>query len=109
MSIYKSLENTLKLMIVPNSVNINERNHLIEFNLEELEGDFYTFMNPINLNKLHSENLIDGEVKFKLERLFVLLQDIEDKDWNVDSFLNSQKWSVIQDLTTEVALLLEEF
>ncbi|WP_264550639.1 hypothetical protein [Flavobacterium sp. N2038] len=106
MGIYKSLENTLKLMVVPNCTNINERNHLIAFNLEELEGDFYTFLNPININKLHSENLIDSEVKFILEQLFVLLQDIESKDWNIDSFLANSKWFVIHNLTKEVTQIM---
>lgn len=104
--IYNSLEDTLKLMVVPNCINIDERNHLIEFNLEELEGDFYTFLNPININKLHSENLIDDEVRFKLERLFVLMQDIESKDWNSDSFLTNPKWLVIHNLTKEIAQIL---
>ncbi|WP_035690820.1 hypothetical protein [Flavobacterium sp. F52] len=104
--VYKSLEDTLKLMVVPNCINIDERNHLIEFNLEELEGDFYTFLNPININKLHSENLIDDEVRFKLERLFVLIQDIESKDWNSDSFLTNPKWLVIHNLTKEIAQIL---
>lgn len=104
--VYKSLEDTLKLMVVPNCINIDERNHLIEFNLEELEGDFYTFLNPININKLHSENLIDDEVRFKLERLFVLMQDIESKDWNSDSFLTNPKWLVIHNLTKEIAQIL---
>lgn len=101
--VYESLQQTLKLLVIPSSIGINERNSLIGFNLVELEGDFYTFLNPINLDKLHSENLIDSDIKFKLERLFVLLQDIESKDWNTDSFLTNPKWSAIHNLTKEVA------
>jgi hypothetical protein len=100
--IFRSLQETLKLMAIPNPISINERDDLIGFNLEELEGDFYTFLNPINLNKLHSENLIDDDIKFKLEQLFVLLQDIESKDWNTESFLTNPKWFVIRNLAKEV-------
>lgn len=100
--IYRFLEDTLKLMVIPSHININERNDLIESNLEELEGDFYTFMNPINLNKLHSENLIDDNVKFKLEQLFILLQDIESENWGMVSFLTNPKWLVIRSLAKEV-------
>lgn len=100
--IYESLQETLKLLVIPKKIGINERNSLIGFNLAELEGDFYTFLNPINLDKLHSENLIDGAVKLKLEQLFVLLQDIESKDWNTNSFLTSPKWSVIHTLSEEI-------
>jgi len=100
--IFRSLQETLKLMAIPNHISINERDDLIKFNLEELEGDFYAFLNPINLNKLHSENLINSDVKFKLEQLFVLLQNIESKDWNTNSFLTNPKWSVIHNLIKEV-------
>lgn len=100
--IFRSLQETLKLMAIPNHISINERDDLIQFNLEELEGDFYTFLNPININTLYSENLIDGDVKFKLEQLFILLQDIESKDWNTESFLTNPKWFVIRNLAKEV-------
>ncbi len=106
-SVFESLKDTLKLMIIPDNISIDDRDDLIEFNLQELEGDFYTFINPVNLNKLYLENFIDIEVKFKLDKLFFFLQDIQDKEWNVDSFLINHKWLKIINLTKEIITVFE--
>jgi len=105
-NLYVLLIDTLNLMIFKSSNKIEEQNELIEFNLKELEGDYYTFINPINIEKLYSNNYVTSENRTQLLQLFNLINNINSEKWNTASFLSDREWKQIGILSNEVLLAL---
>lgn len=97
-NLYASMIDTLRLINFSN----NEIDELIQSNLEELEGDYYTFLNPINVEKIYSENLITYNAKKTLLQLFEIIHNLDSNKWNVNSFLSDKNWKQARDLSEDV-------
>jgi len=74
----------------------------IEDNLEELDGYYYSFFHPINLEKLIEQNHINKDQSDKVLIIRGLLDKLSVGKWNKDSFINHPEWIKARQLAMEV-------
>lgn len=69
-----------------------EDEEIIVENLEELEGDYYTFLNPQYTLELMNERQINSLQKSGLDFLYEIIKSISPSLWNPHSFKTSPIW-----------------
>lgn len=65
---------------------------LVDYHLEELEGDFYTFLHADNLEKLRVQGLIDNETVLSGVGLRERIQKISPNSWTSKAFCTESEW-----------------
>ena len=96
--LYASMIDTLKLISFSN----NGIEEFCQSNLEEFEGDYYTFLNPVNIEKIYIENLITNKTKKTLLQLFEIIHNLDSKKWNTNAFFSDKDWKQVRDLSGEI-------
>ena len=101
-NLYTSMIDTLRLISFSSNEITEEIDEVIQSNLEELEGDYYTFLNPINIEKMYSKNLVTNKTKKALHYLFEIIHNLDLNKWNVNSFLSDKEWNEVRVLVDDV-------
>lgn len=73
--------------------------------LEELEGDYYTFMQVDNLNFLEKNGYIKISDITSILKLRAKIQALPNNLWTIESFRNSIRWQYIRN---DAAIILKE-
>lgn len=94
---------TLKLITI-NSKKDND----LEYQLEELEGDSYTFLHKNTLEILLKERKINQEEFNIILSVREKILNVESELWNIKDFLESTKWKDIRTETINLLKLLEK-
>ncbi len=101
-----SFIDTLNLLLLPAKEFNVPYLSTIQIQLEELEGDYYTFFHENSLKKLHEEDCLSLEVIRKIEKVKGIIDDFDKSIWNPKDFVDNNKWkSVRKDI---VEILKEE-
>ena len=94
------LNQTLSYLLVK-----SDEDELISESLSELEGDYYTFLNPYFSKVLKQEGLVSRKVESGINFLFEMINSIDQKLWNISSFQNDNQWLKVKN----VAKIIQEF
>jgi hypothetical protein len=91
-----SLIDTLNLILIPKMDIDSDYHTIVNSNLEELEGDCYTFLHENNLSDLLSQKLINQESQDLINDIRTCINDLNKKYWNSSSFLHDVEWNEIR-------------
>jgi hypothetical protein len=79
---------------------------ILEDHLQEIEGDYHTFLHIDNLNQLKEQKLIDGEVVLLATQLRNYIGNIPIDLWNAGSFEKNDEWKAIHLLAQKIVNLI---
>lgn len=99
---YELLVSTLNMLLVP----LKEPNIFyldsIKNNLEELEGDYYTFLSQGFIEELYQSNIVSENGVHLIEKIRSEIEKISQKKWTVEAFLKDEKWLNVRHYVIEV-------
>jgi hypothetical protein len=100
--LYDLLVDTLNLILLP--AKIDEASYIteIEESLKELEGDYYTFLNKVNLQKLADNNLVSPSVMVVIDGIWTQIHLVKPSLWNPTDFIANPEWLVIREKVKDV-------
>jgi hypothetical protein len=99
------LIDTLKLISIP----LELANDLeIADNLEELEGDAYTFLHHVNILPLNEAGIISEYIMNEIVSLREKINLVDRLLWNVDSFRSCKVWEEIRRKSRELLSLIPD-
>ena len=87
MDSFKLMIETLRML-----KSLGDRNE-ISYILEELEGDFRTFLHIDNLKKYKEQGLIDDFQLEVINRIVSIISNIPIKKWNPIDFKENRDWA----------------
>lgn len=93
---YSLFIDTLNLILLPNNKEETLYNTTIINQLQELEGDYYSFLHKKNIDELVKHqylNKIDAEV---IAQIRFNISQIDRALWNPDDFIKSNKWNKVR-------------
>ncbi|MET3981611.1 hypothetical protein ABIB62_004227 [Mucilaginibacter sp. UYP25] len=93
LKLHDLLINTLNI-ITPNLSETSDSK--LDYYLEELEGDYYTFLDYNNVKLLFESNLLSSDHVEKITKLKVMINDLPTSLWNTTSFRLDLRWKEIQ-------------
>ena len=96
------LLDTLHLILLPNKLDESLYLAEIEEKLNELEGDYYTFLNNVNLRKLSDSNLIDSDIVVLIDEIRQQISNVKPSLWNPTDFIKSHEWFEIREKVKDV-------
>lgn len=99
---YDLFIDTLNLTLLPLKKNGVPYLEMIQNQLEELEGDYYTFLYEDFILLLIKYNYLPKEVFDKVNDIREKISKISPENWNSDDFINNQKWIDIRILVIAV-------
>jgi hypothetical protein len=70
--------------------------------LAELEGDYYTFLYPSNLEIFEKNKILNNDQIQKIIELRVKIDLISPKLWNVDDFKKNPAWYEVKKLSKKI-------
>ncbi|UIR57317.1 hypothetical protein LZQ00_05745 [Sphingobacterium sp. SRCM116780] len=101
---YELLISTLNMVIAPvKEINV-PYSDTVQSNLEELEGDYYTFLNQDYVEELFKLGMVSEEGFGMIMKIRTVIDNIEQNKWNVKDFLNDKIWMEVRKLTIELFL-----
>lgn len=89
-----NLIDTLNLLII-----YNKNEDLIKCNIEDLEGDCYTFLHEKNLKLLLNESYLSKDLYRSIIDLRTNILKVDKKFWNYECFVNESEWMQLRDKT----------
>lgn len=96
--LYDNLLNTIKSLC---SADLSDDE--ISDILEELEGDYYTFMHSDNIVFLIKDGVIvNDSISKSISELRFMIESIPVNMWNVDNYRNSNKWIEVRNQAAKV-------
>jgi len=102
---YELLVSTLNMILVPLKEPGALYKDKVQRSLEELEGDYYSFLNQAFIEELHQSNLISKSGVVLLMRIRSAIEDLDQFKWNVEDFLTDNNWYEIRNIVVKVFLL----
>ena len=102
---YELLLSTLK-MACPDLQIVSDDE--LKDNLEELEGDYYTFFYHDNLIPMVEKGLLNDTQVQNIELLRNLISNINSKSWNIDSFKTEDVWSEVRTMSKNILTNINE-
>ncbi len=97
-----SFIDTLNLLLLPKKEPNIPYLSTIQIQIEELEGDYYTFFHKGNLEKLHREGYLSLEVARKIEKLKNMIDDFDRSIWNPKDFVDNDRWKAVRGDIVEI-------
>lgn len=94
--------NTLNLILLPNKEIEISYSKLIQSQLEELEGDFYTFLHKDFVFELFINGYISNRAVEKIQEVRLKILQIDSSYWNVDSFIDHPEWEKVRFLVIDL-------
>jgi hypothetical protein len=102
---YILLIDTLNLLILPvKEIGISYLSS-VQSQIDELEGDYHTFLHKDNILKLVSSGSVSRDVMDTFEQIRTQISEIESSLWNPLDFINNIKWQQIRNV---VLILFEK-
>lgn len=101
---FEYLVNTLNLILLPKMDVYENYLSLVNSNLEELEGDYYTFFHENNIDELVTQKIINPKVKECISNLRTKIKELDATIWDANSFIFSEEWSEIRNMTLKVII-----
>jgi hypothetical protein len=96
------LVETLNMILLPPMISGIPYQNSIKMQLEELEGDYYTFLHSDNISIEHKNGQINSEGIAMIENIRISISAIDSEMWNPTDFINNSVWS---DIRKQVILL----
>ncbi|MBL4669153.1 MAG: hypothetical protein JKY30_07810 [Flavobacteriales bacterium] len=94
------------MLLLPKKELDNSFLSSIQFQLEELEGDYHTFFHEDNLQDLCNDGLISDELVVRVREIKNRIDNIDSLLWNPMDFINSEEWKEVRGIA--VGILKEE-
>ena len=91
------ISDTLNLILLPTEIDESSYISEIEENLRELEGDYYTFLNKDNLQKLADNNLLNSHLMILLDEIRQDISAVNPALWNSKDFITNSQWMAIRE------------
>jgi hypothetical protein len=101
---YTLLIDTLNLLILPEKEIGISYISSIQYKLDELEGDYYTFFHKDNILRLVPFVSLSKETIYTFDKIRIQISEIEKQLWNPLDFINNVRW---QNVRNEVLRLFE--
>ena len=93
---------TLNLFLLPKKEITISYKSTIQNSLDELEGDYFTFLFKEEINKLFKAGYIKNETVQKIETVREAVGNLEKTLWEPDKFINDVKWKIIRELVIDI-------
>lgn len=95
---YELLIATLNMVLVPVlEIGVSYLD-TVQYCLDELEGDYYTFLHEDLVSELRKAGMIADADFITIKNIRSKIDQIENDEWNVQGFLNDKNWQEIRDL-----------
>ncbi|RKF38930.1 hypothetical protein BCY89_26655 [Sphingobacterium siyangense] len=101
---YDLLVSTLNMILVPPKESGVLYEEKVRRSLEELEGDYYSFLNQTFIEELHQSNVISRNGVVLLIKIRSAIEDLDQFKWNVEDFLTDNNWYEIRNFVIKVFL-----
>lgn len=101
---YTLFINTLNLILLP--VKEMDVPYLvsIQSQLEELEGDYYTFFHQDFIFELVKNGYLSEQAVDRVQAIRLKISKIEIAHWNGESFINNEEWKSIRCLVVDLLM-----
>ena len=99
---YELLIDTLNLVVLPKKEKGISYASSIQDQIDELEGDYYTFLHKDNILHLVSVGRVSKESINALELIRRQISEIENSLWNPLDFINHIKWQQSRNLILDL-------
>ncbi|SMC75041.1 hypothetical protein [Pedobacter africanus] len=104
---YELLNSTLNLVLFPmKEINISY-SEAIKSCLNELEGDYYTFLNEDYVYELYNAGMISEKAIETIKDIRLKIEVINKSKWNIKDFVMDKSWSEVRALI--INLYLSDF
>ena len=101
---YELLVSTLNMILVPLKEPGVLYEEKVRRSLEELEGDYHSFLNQTFIKELHQSNVISSNGVVLLMKIRSAIEDLDQFRWNVEAFLTDNNWYEIRNFVVKVFL-----
>lgn len=101
---YELLVSTLNMILVPLKEPGDLYQDKIQRSLEELEGDYYSFLNTTIIEELYQTNLISKNGVVLLKKIRSTIEGLDQYRWNAEDFIMDNNWCEIRRLVIKVFL-----
>ena len=101
---YELLVSTLNMILVPPKEPGVLYEEKVRRSLEELEGDYYSFLNQTFIEELHQSNVISENGVVLLMNIRSSIEDLDQLKWNVEDFLTDNNWYEIRNIVVKIFL-----
>lgn len=101
---YELLVSTLNMILVPLKEPGDLYQDKIQRRLEELEGDYYSFLNSTIIEELYQTNLISKNGVVLLKKIRSTIEELDQYRWNAEDFIMDSNWCEIRRLVIKVFL-----
>ena len=106
---YIFLIDTLNLIILPKCKTDYSFIEIISYQLEELEGDYYTFLHNNNIDELVNKGYLSSSNKILIEQIRTKISKIDSSLWNPEDFIWNRKWIEIRKDVLKVFLEITSY
>ncbi len=101
---YELLVSTLNMILVPSKEPGVLYEEKVRRSLEELEGDYYSFLNQTFIAELHQSNIISENGVVLLMNIRSSIEDLDQLKWNDEDFLTDNNWYEIRNIVVKIFL-----
>jgi len=101
---YELLVSTLNMILVPPKETGVLYEEQVRRSLEELEGDYYSFLNQTFIEELHQSNFISKNCVVLVMNIRSAIEDLDQLKWNVEDFLTDNNWYEIRNIVVKIFL-----
>lgn len=93
---YELLIDTLNMVLVPVLEICTSYSDTVQRRLDELEGDYFTFLHKNFVSELCKAGKIAEPDSITIKNIRSKIDQIEIDKWNVQAFLDDKKWQEIR-------------
>lgn len=101
---YGLLVSTLNMILIPLKEPDALYKDKVQRNLEELEGDYYSFLSQTFIEELHLSNIISENCVVLLMKIRTTIEGLDQSKWNVEDFLSDNSWCEIRNFVVKIFL-----
>lgn len=94
--------NTINLILLPPKEIGISYIASIQNQLEELEGDYYTFLHKDYILEFLKKGYLSHPAIDKIERIRLKISEIRSSYWNTQDFIDHYEWVEIRSLTIDL-------
>lgn len=99
---YELLIATLNMVLIPiKEINISYLD-TVQYCLDELEGDYYTFLHENSVSELCKAGMVSDVASIIIENIRSKIDNIGGDKWNIEDFFNDMSWQEIRKLIIDL-------
>lgn len=102
--LYSLVFETLNEILIPLFDTEESYQRILQTQIEDLEGDYYSFLNENNIRFLLDNGLITLSSYEIISKIKLEIDNIPSNLWNTNDFLNNEIWNKIR---TQVIILFQ--